>query len=153
MTVAIAAGDIATKLGEAIPSAVVHASGNEILVRPEALLDAARWLRDTPEYSFDCLVSETGVDYVTHFEVIYHLVSLAHNHSLVMKVRPADRANPALPSAVSVWRSADFQEREIYDLMGIGFQGHPNLSRIMLWEGFPGHPLRKDFLTSEALRS
>ena len=61
-----------------------------------------------------------------------------------MKVRLQERDNPALPSVVSLWRGADLQEREIYDLFGVKFEGHPNLKRIFLWEGFPGYPLRKD---------
>ncbi|GAH82618.1 unnamed protein product [marine sediment metagenome] len=64
----------------------------------------------------------------------------------MLKVRCYDRENPTLPSVVGIWRGADFQEREIFDLFGIGFEGHPNLRRIVLWEGFEGHPLRKDFL-------
>lgn len=152
MTVALAAADIAAKLGEAVPNAVVRASGNEIHIRPEALINASRWLRDTPEVALDFLASITAVDYIAYFEVVYHLTSLTHNHSLVMKVRPNDYANPVLPSVYPVWQTADFQEREIYDLMGIGFEGHPDLRRILLWEGFPGHPLRKSFLTSEPLR-
>jgi NADH-quinone oxidoreductase subunit C len=74
------------------------------------------------------------------------LSSLEHNHSLVIKTRCYDRKNPVLPSVVSLWQGADFQEREIYDLMGIRFEGHPNMKRIFLWEGFAGHPLRKDYM-------
>ncbi len=65
--------------------------------------------------------------------------------ALVLKVRLPDKANPALPSLISVWPGADFQEREVYDMMGIRFEGHPNLRRILLWEGFEGYPLRKDY--------
>ena len=74
------------------------------------------------------------------------LNSLEHNHSLVLKARCHDREDPALPSVVGLWQGADFQEREIYDLMGIRFEGRQNLKRIFLWEGFQGHPLRKDYL-------
>ncbi len=77
--------------------------------------------------------------------MFYHLTSLQHNHGLVMKVRVEGRDKPALPSVVGLWRSADYQEREIFDLMGIVFNGHPNLKRIVLWDGYQGHPLRKDF--------
>jgi NADH:ubiquinone oxidoreductase subunit C len=81
-----------------------------------------------------------------YFEVVYHLISLKHNHSLVLKTRCHDRGKPVVPSVVGIWRSADFQEREAYDLMGIVFDGHPNLRRLLLWEGFAGHPLRRDYL-------
>ena len=71
---------------------------------------------------------------------------MKHNHSLVVKTRCQGRDNLSLPSVVSLWRAADYQEREIYDLMGITFEGHPNMKRIVLWQGFQGHPLRKDYL-------
>jgi len=80
-----------------------------------------------------------------YFEVVYQFTSFEHNHSLVVKARCYDRENPTLPSVISLWQGADFQEREIYDLMGIRFDGHPNMKRIFLWDGFPGHPLRKDY--------
>jgi NADH-quinone oxidoreductase subunit C len=105
-------------------------------------------LRDRPEFTFDLLNSLTAVDYIGHFEVVYHLTSLRQNRRAVVKVKCGEgRKEPVVPSVVSIWRAADFQEREVYDLMGIRFTGHPNLKRIMLWEGFPGHPLRKDFVT------
>src|SRR3972149_943495 len=80
------------------------------------------------------------------FEVVYHLLSIGHNLAATLKVRTHDRENPEVPSVTLVWRGAHFQERETYDLMGIRFQGHPDLRRIFLWDGFPGHPLRKDWL-------
>ena len=100
----------------------------------------------TPGLDFDYLTAITAVDYLDYLEVIYQLTSIKHNHSLVLKTRCYGQDNPTLPSVVSLWRGADFQEREIYDLMGIRFEGHPNLKRIALWEGFEGHPLRKDYL-------
>ena len=95
---------------------------------------------------FDYLNYVTAVDYYSYFEVVYQLTSLEHNHSVIIKTRCYGRDNPVVPSVVGLWQGADFQEREIYDLMGIKFEGHPNLKRIFLWEGFPGHPLRKDFI-------
>jgi NADH-quinone oxidoreductase subunit C len=86
------------------------------------------------------------VDYYDHFEVVYLLISIQHNHSLMLKTRCYGRDNPSLPSVVSLWNGAIFQEREIYDLMGITFEGHPDMKRIFLWQGFQGHPLRKDYL-------
>ena len=86
------------------------------------------------------------MDYVEYFEMVYHLLSLRRNSSLVVKSRVAGREDPAVSSVYSIWKGADLQEREVWDLMGIRFDGHPNMKRVMLWEGFPGHPLRKDFL-------
>ena len=77
-------------------------------------------------------------------EVVYHLASLSHNHQLVLRVW-ADHEEPEAPSVASVWRGAHLQEREAYDLLGIRFSGHPNLRRILLYEEFQGHPLRKDY--------
>jgi NADH-quinone oxidoreductase subunit C len=104
------------------------------------------YLNKSPDLDFDYLNYVTAADYYDYFEVVYYLVSIKRNHGLVLKVRCHDRQNPSLPSVTGIWRGADFQEREIFDLFGISFEGHPNLRRIVLWEGFEGHPLRKDFL-------
>jgi len=145
MTVALSGTEIAAKLEEKFPGSVVESGLNSLLVKSESLLDIAAFLKATPGLEFDYLTAITSVDYRDYFELIYQLASIKHNHSLVIKTRSYDRENPTLPSVVSLWRGADFQEREIYDLMGISFAGHPNLKRIFLWEGFPGHPLRKDY--------
>ena len=146
MTVALSGNEIATRLEEQFPGSVVESGPNSLLVKSESLLEVATFLKTTPGLDFDYLSSITAVDYYDYFEMIYQLTSMKHNHSLVVKTRCYGRENLALPSVVSLWRGADFQEREIYDLMGISFEGHPNLKRIVLWEGFEGHPLRKDYL-------
>jgi NADH-quinone oxidoreductase subunit C len=146
MTLALSGNETAKQIEENFPGSVVESSQQSLLVKAESLLEIASYLKTTPELGFDYLASITAVDYYDCFEVIYQLTSLQHNHSLVLKTRCYERDNPTLPSVVSLWRGADFQEREIYDLMGISFEGHPNLKRILLWEGFEGYPLRKDFL-------
>ena len=146
MTLALSGQEIAARLEEQFPGSVVESSADSLLVKAESLLPLVSYLKTTPGLDFDYLTAITAVDYYDYFEVVYQLTSLQHNHSLVIKTRCYDRDNPTLPSVVSLWRGADFQEREIYDLFGIGFEGHPNLKRIVLWEGFEGHPLRKDFL-------
>ena len=146
MTVALSGKEIATRLEEQFPGGIVESSQESLVVKSEFLLKVATFLKDTAGLDFDYLTSITAVDYYDYFEMIYQLTSLKHNHSLVIKTRCYGRENLALPSVVSLWRGADFQEREIYDLMGISFEGHPNLKRIVLWEGFEGHPLRKDYL-------
>ena len=145
MTVALSGTETAAKLGKQFPGGIVESDENSIVVQSESLLQIASFLRTAPELNFDYLAVITAVDYRSYFEVVYCLTSTVHNHSLVLKVRVDDRDNPTLPSVVSLWRGADFQEREIYDLMGISFEGHPTMKRIFLWEGFPGNPLRKDF--------
>jgi len=146
MTVALSGKEIAARLEEQFPGSIIESSQDSLVVKSESLLEIATFLKTTPGLDFDYLTSITAVDYYDYFEVVYHLTSIKHNHSLVMKTRCYGRDNPTLPSVVSLWRGADFQEREIYDLMGITFDGHPNLQRIFLWEGFQGHPLRKDYL-------
>jgi NADH-quinone oxidoreductase subunit C len=146
MTVALSGKEIATQIEEKFPESVVESSEKEVVVKSDSLLDVAAFLKNTPDLDFDYLNYITAVDYYDHFEVVYMLSSLEHNHSLVIKTRCYERESPALPSVVHLWQGADFQEREIYDLMGIKFEGHPNMKRIFLWEGFPGHPLRKDFM-------
>jgi NADH-quinone oxidoreductase subunit C len=109
-------------------------------------LKAADYLKNSPELAFNYLTDIASVDYYDYFEVVYRLTSLEHNKSLVMKVRCDGRENLHLPSVTGFWKGADFMEREIFDLMGISFTGHPNLKRIFLWEGYNGYPLRKDYL-------
>ncbi len=144
MTVVLAGVEIATRLEGEFPGSIVESSQNSVVVISEFLLAVAAFLKVTPDLDFDYLSSITAIDYNDYFEVVYHLTSLAHNHSLVLKTRCYGRDKPALPSVVSLWQGADLQEREIYDLFGIRFDGHPNLKRIFLWEGFPGYPLRKN---------
>jgi NADH-quinone oxidoreductase subunit C len=146
MTTSLSALEVATQIGERLPEATIETGDTAILVDSRALLQVAAFLKDTPGLDFDYLTTITAVDYYQYFEVVYLLVSMEHNHSVVLKARCYDRDNPSLPSLVSLWRSADHQEREIYDLMGITFEGHPNMKRIVMWSGFEGHPQRKDFL-------
>jgi NADH-quinone oxidoreductase subunit C/D len=114
------------------------------LVHADHLLDFAKSLRD--ELGFDYLSSVTGVDYLPDekMEVVYHAYRSTGGPALVFKVQ-VPREKPEVPSLVSVFPGVDFQEREAWDLLGIRFNGHPNLQRILTWEGFAGHPLRKDW--------
>jgi NADH-quinone oxidoreductase subunit C len=143
---ALCGEQVAKKIDEAIPGATVTADKMTVIVNSESLFQVAEFLKKTTELDFDYLADLAAVDYTDYFEVVYRLVSLTHNHSLVLKTRCYDRDKPAVPSVTSLWRAADFAEREAYDLMGIIFMGHPNLKRLLLWEGFEGHPLRRDYL-------
>jgi len=146
MTVALSGKEIASKLEQQFPGSIVESNENSLVVKSESLPELASLLKTAPDLDFDYLTAITAVDYYDYFEAVYQLTSIKHNHSLVVKTRCYGRDNPTLPSVVSLWRGADFQEREIYDLMGIRFDGHPNMKPIILWEGFQGHPLRKDYL-------
>ncbi|MBI2852905.1 MAG: NADH-quinone oxidoreductase subunit C [Chloroflexi bacterium] len=147
MTRAISGEELAAGLEQRIPGSIIGTSKESILVNNQSLLSLAAHLKTEPGLEFDFLSSITAVDYYDYFEVIYQLTSLEHNHSIVLKVRCHDRENPAIPSLVGLWRGAELQEQEIFDLMGIRFEGHPNMKRIVLWEGFQGHPQRRDFLS------
>ena len=138
--------EVAAKVGKQLPEAVVEYDESAVLIKSDYILQTCRFLKDSGEFDFDYLVNLTGVDYLDYLEVVYHLVSLRHNHSLIVKTRVYNRKQPVVPSVTSVWQGADLQEREIYDLLGIRFEGHPNLKRIFMWEGFEGYPLRRDFL-------
>ena len=145
MTTALRPEDVAKKIEAKLPGAVQESYRFGVVVKPSSLLDVARFLKTDAQLAMDYLVAVTGVDRVDYFEVIYHLVSMTHNHSVVLKAHAPGRDKPTVPSLVSVWRAADLQEREVYDLMGVHFEGHPDLRRVLLWDEYEGHPLRKDF--------
>ncbi len=145
MTVALNGHDVARRIRAAFAEAVTEEDDGAVTVVAGRVVEVARFLRDDPDLDCKYLNGVTAVDWIDHFEIVYHLSSLAKNQALVLKAR-ADHENPSVPSVTSVWLGANLQEREIFDLMGIVFSGHPAMRRIFLWEGFPGHPLRKDFL-------
>ncbi len=113
-----------------------------LVVAPSRLLDVARALRD--EHGLDYLANLTAVDWLDRFEVVYHLCSSEGGGTVTLKTS-TDRAQPRVPSLFGLYPGADFQEREVYDMFGIRFAGHPNLKRILMWDGFAGYPLRKDW--------
>lgn len=118
-----------------------------LFLEPSELAGAVRTLRDSEESDLVFLSNLTAVDRERHFEVVYHLQSLERNQMACAKVEAHDRENASVASVVDIWQGAWIQESETYDLFGIEFEGHPNLQRILLWDGYPGHPLRKDFLS------
>ena len=136
---------------ELLPDAVqeTHARLGDATARvdPARIVEVLRMLRDDPELEFEMLTDLPAVDYlgeVPRFEVVYHLYSVAKNHRVRIKARVAENA-PEIESAVAVWPSANWMEREVWDLYGIRFRNHPDLRRILLYEQFDGHPLRKDY--------
>lgn len=142
--------DLADALRHHAPDDIVSANASDVWIKPDAIPSVMLLLRDNEDFRFDLLSSLTAVDWIDHFEIVYHLTSLSRNATAVIKTKcGAGRREARVASVVEIWRGADLQEREVWDLMGIVFEGHPNHKRIMLWEGFPGHPLRKDFATYE----
>ncbi len=108
--------------------------------------EVARLLHDHPELQFDYLSSLHGVDYPAHMEVVYSMLSLSDKRGQRVTVRvKTDRENAEVPSVTDIWKGADWNEREAYDLLGIQFTGHPNLKRILLPDDWVGYPLRKDY--------
>ncbi|MEG1500722.1 MAG: NADH-quinone oxidoreductase subunit C [Clostridiales bacterium] len=110
-------------------------------IKEDKLKSAMSWLFDQ---GFDFLADISSVDYRQYFEVVYNLYRYEDGEQLTVKVK-LDHDQPQIASLTDIWAIANWLEREVYDLMGIRFLGHPHLTRILLWEGFEGHPLRKDF--------
>ncbi len=148
-------GDICAKVIEKFPDAVlpplpekyVRDPDPQIIVPAKSLFAVCRFLRENDDLLFDLPFQMTAVDLIKEnlFELVYYLYSTAKRKAIVVKCR-IDRANPVIDSVTPLWSGMDWQEREVFDLMGITFHNHPNLKRIMMWEGFPGHPLRKDYV-------
>ena len=152
------------KFGDRIKAKKLDAIDPYLVVEPGDLLEVCRFLRDDSRLRFDLLNCISGVDYLEpdpkkapkagyqpHLEVVYHLSSFRHRHRFVLKLmlprwkddKPGQL--PEVPSVTSIWRTADWHEREVYDLSGVWFTGHPELRRILLADDWVGYPLRKDY--------
>ncbi|NOZ02909.1 MAG: NADH-quinone oxidoreductase subunit C [Deltaproteobacteria bacterium] len=142
------------RLRDSFPDAVIESDVEAIdpyvKVAPATLTDVAAFLRDDPEMSFDFLMAVTGMDLmgleegVDDLRVEYHFYSYKHRHTIVIRV-DLPREGPVVPSLAGLYPTADWNEREAWDLLGIRFDGHPDLRRILLPEEWEGHPLRKDW--------
>ena len=134
----------------AVGDANLEAKDPSILIQPSAIADVCAFLKKDPDLAFDCLSNETGVDYKAegHIQVVYHLFSYKHRHFIVLKVN-APRDNPVVPTVETIWKAANWLEREIYDLLGVVFTGHSDLRRLLMPEDWIGYPLRKDFVEPE----
>jgi len=143
VTVTISGNDLARTISARLPQAVVAANDRFILVNRESIRQVTELLKT--ELGYDYLNYVSSVDCHDYFELVYQLTTLTDNRQVVIKTR-CPRGDALVPSITPVYRGADLQEREVFDLMGIRFDGHPNLKRIFLWEGFQGYPLRKDYL-------
>lgn len=145
--------EIKQELENKFAQTTIGLEGSSLIIPKERWYEIAEYLKNEPEYSFDYLSSVTGTDYKEYLEACYHLYSVAKQQGpLTIKVRTA-REGGVIPSVTPLWRSAEFQEREAYDLLGIHFEGHPDLRRILMWEGFQYHPLRKDYVPDDQDRS
>ena len=135
------------KFPQAVEETVLFRDEHTVRITREYLLEVSRFLKEDPEYGFNFLSDLCGVDYMgrePRFEVVYHLYSMEHKHRLRMKVSLAE-GDLSIPSVTPVWKTANWHERECFDLLGIIFTNHPDMRRILTPEGFTDHPLRKDF--------
>jgi NADH:ubiquinone oxidoreductase subunit C len=139
--------ELKTKILAICPEAVLTESKQFLnaLVPREKLHEVALKLKESDELSFDYLYCLSGADFPEYITVIYHLESTTHRHRMVLRVNTADRENPEVDTVCDIWRTAEFHEREVYDLLGVKFSNHPDLRRLLLWEGW-GYPLRKDYV-------
>ncbi|MBI4352925.1 MAG: NADH-quinone oxidoreductase subunit C [Candidatus Omnitrophica bacterium] len=141
---------IKSRFPNIVTQACVDRVDNFIVIKREGIKDIASALRDDPQFDFNLLMDLFGVDYLhweekaLRFEVIYNLYSLRKKHRLFIKA-PVPEEDPSIDSVALVWPAADWYEREAWDMFGVRFKGHPNLKRILMYEEFQGHPLRKDY--------
>ena len=152
------------QFGDRIASKNLTAIDPFVVIAPDALPEVCRFLKDDPRLQFDLLNCISGVDYLEmdpkkapkagfdpHLEVVYHFSSFRHRHRFVLKLNlprwKDDKPGqlPEVPSVTSLWRTADWHEREVYDLSGVFFVDHPDLTRILLSDDWEGYPLRKDY--------
>lgn len=141
---------VVQKLKEKFPNSVLDTysfrADNTVIIKKEDILDVCRFLKSDPELDFNFLSDLCGVDYMgrePRFEVVYHLFSINKHHRVRLKAMVGE--GEKIHSVVGIWTTADWHEREAYDMYGIVFEGHPNLTRILMPEDWDGHPLRKDY--------
>jgi len=143
---------IAERIKEQYPDAVLsigeYRGQASVSVRRESILDVCRWLHGDPELRMDMLKDLCGVDWLgkkeARFEVVYHLYSMPNRHAIRLKAQVPEH-DAAIKSVVSVWKGAEWHERECFDMFGIRFEGNPDLRRVLMPEDWEGHPLRKDY--------
>jgi NADH-quinone oxidoreductase subunit C len=173
----MADGLVLTKLREKFPDRMIsthsYRGDDTALVKKESILDVLSFLKEDKDMSFEMLMDLTAVDYLKYvdvsdwvnritiekvgelkaehrsrFEVVYHLCSISRSGRVRIKA-PVEEGDPTISSATSLWPIANWLEREVWDMFGIAFKGHPNLKRLLMYEGFQGHPLRKDYPKSK----
>ena len=138
--------ELKIKITELIPSAVFEDGGEwlTVYIEPSLWKTIAQELRSNENLSFNYLFCLTCIDWKTHFIMVYHLTSTIYRHALVIKSK-LDRNNPEIETVSAIWRTAEFHEREVYDLFGVKFLHHPDLRRLLLTDDWNGYPLRKDY--------
>ena len=141
--------EILKKIQINLPGAKLQIEGNAFVVDRASLLEIARFLKEHDAFKMDYVSCITGVDYRDYLECVYHFYSMEKKQGpicLKVRVKPDD---PKIPSLTPIYRGAEFQEREAYDMVGIVFEGHPDLRRILMWDGFAHYPLRKSYVPED----
>lgn len=138
--------ELKIKLTEIQPAVTFEEGGEflNVLIEPDAFKDFAQVIYNDDALSFDYMFCLTCVDWKTHLTMVYHLESTQHRHIIVLKVK-LDRTQPEIETICDIWRTAELNEREVYDLFGVRFLNHPDLRRLLLTEDWEGWPLRKDY--------
>ncbi len=146
------AQEIQARINEQFPEAILEFNDSVLQpymqIKPEHFYGVCQYLRDNDDMDFDFLMNLAGVDYGDNLGTVYHLYSMKQKHSIVLKVT-VEREHPEIPSLADLWRTADWHEREVFDLYGIVFSNHPDLRRLLLPEDWVGYPLRKDYVQPE----
>ena len=131
--------ELKTAIEQLLPGVSLTLEGGALIAAPHDVTAVCRCLKDNERFSLDYLANLAAVDYPPErMEVVYHLYSMAKKHGPVTLKVKLPRATPVVASVTPIWRGAEFQEREVYDLFGVTFEGHPYLRRILMWEGFEG---------------
>ena len=140
--------EMKTAFSEIVPAATYDEAGEflNVIVANEDFLSFMQKLRNEEKFDFNFLFCLTCVDWKTHFTMVYHLRSLNHRHEVVVKVNLQNRDEAEIETVCNIWKTAEFHEREVFDLFGVKFKNHPDLRRIFLDDNWPGHPLRKDYV-------
>ena len=140
--------ELKNSITQIIPSATFDESGEfmNVFISSEELLPFMKELRNRDELFFDYLFCETCVDWKDHLMMIYFLNSKTHKHNIVVKAKITDTVNPKIESVYDIWKTAELNEDEIFDLFGVTFLNHPNLRRLFMPEDWPGFPLRKNYV-------
>jgi NADH/F420H2 dehydrogenase subunit C len=143
--------EIKKAIEELLPGVSISLEGDVLIVEPKDLIPVCRMLKETERFGMDYLSNLTAVDYPKESRIglVYHLYSMEHKHGPIALAVHLNREKPVIASATAIWRGAEYQEREAFDLFGVHFEGHPDLRRILMWDGFEGFPMRKDYVPED----
>ena len=146
--------ELKNNITQLLPAVIFDESGEFLtaIIPSEALLPLMKELRSKKKLDFDYLFCLTCIDWKDHLMMVYYMISKTHNHTLVVKAKISDTINPVIESVNSIWKTAELNEDEVYDLFGVKFLNHPNLRRLFLEEDWVGYPLRKNYVDEHMIK-